>query len=183
MKKLFFFLLFTAYFMQSHAQFGYKKFFYSVGVTGKYLSADEYTGYDFNLSFVPRYNFWEINEENTVSVEARPEIGIGTRDWYIYGAYEETFPTRVSFGLPVLFNYNWGLNAEEDSAYKLGFYIGGGYNYANVFSDTPPYKAIHGPAFDFGLRFDGEPVSHISFIYTHGIDGGNIYSLGFYYDF
>jgi hypothetical protein len=183
MKKIYSLILFLGVIYTSNAQFGFKKFFYSVGVTGKYMTADKYTGYDFNLTFVPRYNFWEINGENTVSIEARPQIGIGTRDWYIYREYEEVFPTRLSFALPVMINYNWGLNAEEDSDFVVGFYIGGGYNYSNVVSDTPPYDAIHGPVFDFGLRFDGEPVSHVSFMYTHGIDGGKIYSVGFYYDF
>ncbi len=183
MKKIILLFIFITFYHVSQAQFGYKRFFYSIGVTGKYMTDAKYTGYDFNLTFIPRYNLIEINGENTISVEARPQIGIGTRDWYIYGEYDETFPTRVSYAIPLIFNYNWGLNAEESSDYLVGFYIGGGYNYANVFSDTPPYDAIHGPIVDFGLRFDGAPVSHISFMYTHGLDGGKIYSFGFYYDF
>ena len=183
MKKIITLLFIIGIYFNGQAQFGFKKFFYSVGVTGKYLTADKYTGYDFNLTFVPRYNFVEISHESTLSVEIRPQIGIGTRDWYIYGEYDTTFPTRMSYAIPILVNYNWGLNAEEDSDYILGFYLGGGYNYANVYSKTPPYEAIHGPAIDFGLRFDGEPVSHISFMYTFGVDGGKIYNVGFYYDF
>ncbi len=183
MKKIAFLYFFVVFFQLSQAQYGFKRYFYSIGVNGKYVTAPKYTGYDFNLTFIPRYNLIEINGENTISVEARPQIGIGTRDWYIYGEYDETFPTRLSYAVPILFNYNWGLNAEEDSAYLLGFYVGLGYNYSNVISDTPPYDAIYGPTLDFGLRFEAAPVSHISFIYTHGVDDRKLYSLGFYYDF
>jgi len=182
MKRIILVFLFTIS-LHSQAQYGYKKFFSSVGVTGQYMKAPKYTGYDFNLTYIARYNFVEINFENTVSIEARPQIGIGTRDWYIYGAYPETFPTRMSYSMPVLLNYNWGLNAEENSVFLTGVSFGGGYNFSNVLSDEPPYETIHGPCFNLDFRVDADPVSHISFFYTHGLDGANLFSLGFYYDF
>ena len=182
MKKIVLFSL-LVFSLNSFGQYGYKKWYLSLGVTGKYMLAEKYTGYDFNLTFVPRYNFVEFNFENTLSIEARPQIGIGTRDWYHYGEYDQTFPTRFSYAIPVIVNYNWGLNAEESSVFVTGLYFGVGYNYVNVYSKEPPYDAIHGPVFDLGLRIDGDPISHVSFMYTYGLNGGRIYSLGFFYDF
>ena len=175
--------LFFGFSLQLQAQYGYKRFFPSIGVTGQYMTAPKYTGYDFNLTFIARYNFVEINFENTVSVEVRPQIGMGTRDWYIYGAYSETFPTRMSYSMPVLFNYNWGLNAEENSVFLTGVSFGGGYNFSNVLSDEPPYEIIQGPCFNLDFRVDADPVSHVSLFYTHGLDGARLFSVGFYYDF
>ncbi len=183
MKKKIFIILLLGIYWNSFSQYGYKRFFSSLGVTGKYMKAPKYTGYDFNATFIARYNFVEINFENTISVEIRPQIGIGTRDWYIYGAYPETFPTRMSYALPVLLNYNWGLNAEENSIFLTGISFGAGYNYSNVVSDEPPYEAIQGPCFNLDFRVDANPVSHISFLYTLGNDDSRMYSVGFFYDF
>jgi len=182
MKKYFIILILLIGF-QSVAQFGFKKWYLSGGVTGHYLTAPKYTGYDFNATFIPRYNFVELTQENTLSIEARPQIGIGTRDWYIYREYDETFPTRFSFGIPVIVNYNWGLNSEENSLFLLGFYLGGGYGYYNVVSNEPPYDAIHGFVIDAGIHIDGSPISHIGLTYVIGNDGSRIYSFGFFYDF
>ena len=168
---------------KSYAQFGFKKWYYSIGVTGKYLEAPKYTGYDFNLTFIPRYNFAQLNMESTLSVEVRPQIGIGTRNWYIYKEYDEVFPTRMSYALPVLVNYNWGLNSEENSLYLVGFYFGGGYGIANVVSKEPPYEPVHGFVIDAGMYFDGGPISNINMSYTIGLDGSKIYSFGFLYSF
>ncbi len=182
-KYMLLFVLLLTFSSETFAQYGFKKWYISVGVTGKYMTSEKYTGYDFNATFIPRYNFYEFNYENTLSIEARPQVGIGTRDWYIYREYEDVFPTRFSYSLPVIINYNWGLNAEEASMFVTGIYFGGGYNYTNVYSKEPPYEAIHGPIFDLGFRLDGQPVSHVSLMYTYGLKGGRIYSLGFYYDF
>jgi len=168
---------------QSFSQYGFKKFYLSLGITGHYLKAEKYSGYDFNATVIPRYNFAELNLESTLSIEARPQIGIGTRDWYIYHEYDETFPTRLSYGIPVLVNYNWGLNSEENSLFLLGFYVGGGYGYYNVYSNEPSYDAIHGFVIDGGVHLDASPVSHIGFTYVFGNNGSKIYSFGFYYDF
>ncbi len=81
MKKIVLFSL-LVFSLNSFGQYGYRKWYLSLGVTGKYMLSEKYTGYDFNLTFVPRYNFVEFNFENTLSIEARPQIGIGTRDWY-----------------------------------------------------------------------------------------------------
>jgi len=170
--------------MQSFGQFGFKKWYFSAGAVGKYLTAEKYTGYDFNLTFIPRYNFVEINSESTLSVEVRPQIGIGTRNWYLYGEYDTTFPTRMSYGMPLLINYNWGLNSEENSMFITGFYIGGGYGISNVLSNEPPYDPVHGFVIDAGVRMDGSPISHLGATYTIGLDGkSNVYSFGFFYDF
>ncbi len=182
MKKIFF-LVIIFFFFQAHSQYGFRKFYISGGFTGKYMTAPKYTGYDFNFTFIPRYNFVELTHESTLSIEARPQIGIGTRDWYIYREYDDIYPTRLSYGLPVLVNYNWGLNSEEDSLYLLGFYVGGGFGITNVISDEPPYDSIYGFMIDAGLHIDSAPVSHISFTYTFGNDGSKVYSFGFFYDF
>jgi hypothetical protein len=168
---------------QSIAQFGYKKWYLSGGVTGHYLTAEKYTGYDFNATFISRYNFVELNQESTISIEARPQIGVGTRDWYKYREYDETFPTRMSYALPVLVNYHWGLNSEENSLYLIGFYFGGGYGIYNVISKEPPYDMIHGVIFNAGIHLDSNPVSHLGISYTIGNDGSRVYSFGFFYDF
>ena len=182
MKKVIFLVLLMIS-LNAVAQFGFKKWYLSTGITGQYMTAPKYTGYDFNLTFIPRYNFVEINKESTLSIEARPQIGIGTRDWYIYREYDETFPTRFSYGIPVLINYNWGLNSEENSMFMLGFYAGVGYGISNVISDEPPYDPIHGIVIDAGVHIDSSPISHMGLMYTIGNDGSRIYSFGFYYDF
>jgi len=181
MKKLIFLLLFATS-LNAVAQFGYKKWYLSAGVTGKYMTAPKYTGYDFNLTFIPRYNFAELSTESTFSIEVRPQVGIGTRDWYNYREYDETFPTRFSYAIPVIINYNWGLNSEENSLYVLGFYLGGGYGITNVVSNEPPYDPIYGFVIDAGMHIDSSPISHISFMYTIGNDGSRVYSFGFFYD-
>ncbi len=183
MKKVLFFLLVVVGF-KSFSQFGFKKFYITAGITGQYLTHTKYTGYDVNLTFVPRYNFYEVNPEATFSIEIRPQIGAGFRNWYPNGNNRHViFPKRVSYAAPVLLNFNWGLSSEENSQYLYGFYVGGGYNYSNVISKDPPYEAIHGFAIDAGVHFDGSPVSHISLMYTFGRNGNAIYSFGFYYDF
>ncbi len=169
--------------LKSYSQLGYKKFYFSTGITGQYMQAPKYTGYDFNWTFIPRYNIAELSAESTLSIEARPQIGVGFRDWYQYRAYDETFPMRFSYALPVLMNINMGLNSEENSLYLLGFYAGVGYSYSNVISKEPPYDPIHGLVIDAGVHIDGSPISHISAMYTIGNDGSHIYSFGFYYDF
>jgi len=183
MKKSFLLIITLLVGLNSFSQFGYKKVYMSMGFTGKYMTASKYTGYDFNMTFIPRYNFVEITQESTLSIEARPQLGIGTRDWYIYREYDEVYPTRISFGLPVIINYNWGLNSEENSLYLLGFYIGGGFNVLNVISDEPPYEAIYGLIIDAGIHIDSSPVSHLGISYTIGNDGSKVYSFGFFYDF
>jgi len=180
-KTIFLFLILTGF--SIHAQFGFKKWYISTGFTGKYMTAPKYTGYDFNFTVIPRYNFAELTKESTLSIEARPQIGIGTRDWYKYREYDDTFPTRLSYGIPVLINYNWGLNSEESSLFLLGFYVGGGYGITNVVSNEPPYDPIHGFVIDAGIHVDSAPVSHVSILYTIGNDGSRVYSFGFYYDF
>ncbi len=182
MKKIFIAIIFLIGF-QSFAQFGFKKWYISTGFTGQYMTASKYTGYDFNLTIIPRYNFVELSQESTLSVEIRPQIGIGTRNWYKYREYDETFPTRFSYGIPLIFNYNWGLNSEENSLYLLGFYVGAGYGIFNVVSQEPPYDPIHGLVLDAGMHIDSSPVSHIGISYTIGNDGSRIYSFGFFYDF
>ena len=182
MKKIVF-IIFVLIGFNASAQFGFKKWYMSLGVNGKYMEAPKYTGYDFNLTFIPRYNFAEISHESVFSIEARPQIGIGTRNWYNYGEYPDTFPTRFSYGLPLLINYNWGLNSEENSLFLVGFYIGAGYGITNVYSTAPPYEPIHGVVIDAGMRIDAVPVSHIGITYTMGQDGRKIYSFGMFYDF
>ena len=182
MKKTFVFLLLLIGF-QLFSQFGYKKFYFSAGINGQYLTAPKYTGYDANLSFIPRYNFAQFNAEATFSIEARPQIGIGFRNWHKYREYDEVFPSRFSYSIPVIVNFNWGLNSEENSLYLVGLYLGGGYNYSNVISKEPPYDAVHGLVIDAGIRFDGAPIPQIGIMYTIGNDGSRIYSFGLYYDF
>jgi hypothetical protein len=183
MKKIIIILLLIFSIQTSFGQFGYKKWYFSAGATAKYMQAEKYSGYDFNLTFIPRYNFIEINQENTFSIEIRPQIGIGTRNWYIYRAYDETFPTRLSYSMPILINYNSGLNSEENSLFLLGFYIGGGYGITNVLSNEPPYEPIHGFVIDAGIRIDGSPISHLGTTYTIGQNGDKVFSFGFFYDF
>ncbi len=182
MKRILIVLLILTGF-QTYSQFGYKKFYISAGLTGQYLTAPKYTGYDINLTAIPRYNFAQLGPESTFSIEVRPQIGLGFRNWYKYREFDDTFPTRISYALPVLVNFNWGLNSEENSLYLIGLYLGGGYNYSNVFSETPPYDAVHGFVIDGGIHIDGAPIPQIGFMYTIGNDGSRIYSFGFYYDF
>jgi hypothetical protein len=166
------------------AQFGYKKFYFSAGFTGQYMTAPKYTGYDFNLTAIPRYNFAQLSQESTLSIEVRPQIGIGYRNWYKYREYDNTFPRRMSYSIPAIINFNWGLNSEENSLYLVGLYFGAGYSYSNVISTAEPYyDAIHGFVIDAGMRIDGSPIPQIGLMYTIGNDGSRIYSLGFYYDF
>ena len=61
MKKIFFLILIISGF-NAVAQFGYQKWFLSGGITGKYLTAPKYTGYDFNVTFIPRYNFAQLSK-------------------------------------------------------------------------------------------------------------------------
>ncbi len=182
MKKLLFILFIIAGF-KSFSQFDFRKFYIAGGITGQYLTHSKYTGYDINLTFIPRYNFVELSHEATLSIEARPQIGIGFRNWHIDNGRHLIFPKRMSYGVPVLVNFNWGLNSEDSSLYLLGFYVGGGYNYTNVISKDPSYEAIHGFVIDAGVHFDGSPISHISFMYTFGQNGNRVYGFGFYYDF
>jgi len=182
MKNYFFLLLFIVS-VSIQAQFGYKKFYFSAGFTGQYMTAPKYTGYDINLTAIPRYNFVEFGPESTLSIEARPQIGIGFRNWYRYREYDDTFPQRISYSIPVLLNINWGLNSEENSLYLVGLYLGGGYSYGNVFSETPPYDPVQGFVIDAGIHIDGAPISHVGLMYTIGNDGSRVYSFGFYYDF
>ncbi len=182
MKKVFVFLMIIIG-LQSFSQFGYKKFYFTTGITGQYLTTSKYTGFDVNLTFIPRYNFVEFNPEATLSVEIRPQIGAGFRNWYSRDGRHLSFPTRVSYASPLLINFNWGLSSEENSQYLFGLYIGCGYNYANVISKTPSYEAIHGFVIDAGIHFDSSPISHLSLMYTFGNKGNRIYGFGFYYDF
>ena len=182
MKKIIFLALFITGW-QAFSQFGIKKWYLSAGFTGKYMTAPKYSGYDFNLTFIPRYNFASLGQESSLSVEVRPQVGIGTRDWYIYREYDDTYPTRMSYALPVLLNFNWGLNSEDNSLYLLGFYIGGGYGITNVVSTEPSYDPIHGFIIDAGMHVDGSPISHVSISYTIANDGSRVYTFGFFYDF
>ena len=91
----------------------------------------------------------------------------------------------MSYGIPLLINYNWGLNSEENSMFITGFYFGGGYGISNVVSSKAPYyDPVHGIVIDAGIRMDGSPVSHVGATYTIGLDGkSNVYSFAFFYDF
>lgn len=182
MKKVFLILLIMIG-LQSFSQFGYKKFYMTGGITGQYLTSSKYTGYDINLTFIPRYNFYEISHETVLSIEPRPQIGVGFRNWYVDNGRHLIFPMRLSYSLPVLVNFHFGLSSEENSQYLYGFYIGGGYNYSNVISKDPPYEPIYGYVIDAGVHFDSAPISHLSFMYTIGHNGDKIYSFGFLYDF
>ncbi len=183
MKKIFYIVLLFWFSVNMSAQLGYKKFFISAGLTGQYMTAPKYTGYDINLTAIPRYNLVELSLESTISIEARPQIGVGFRNWYIYREYDEQYPARISYSLPVILNLNWGLNAEENSLNLLGFYAGVGYSISNVISNEPPYDPIYGLVIDAGMHMEGSPISHVSVMYTIGNDGSRIYSFGFYYDF
>jgi len=169
----------------ANAQFEYKKFYFSAGLTGQFMSAPKYSGFDINLTAIPRYNIKELTYESTLSIEARPEIGVGFRNWNKYREYDDIFPTRISYSLPILLNYNWGLNSEEDSLYNLGFYFGGGGVYSNVISTTEPpyYDPIYGFVIDAGFRINSLPVTELGFMYTIGNDGSRIYSVGLYFFF
>jgi len=180
-KFLFVLIIITG--LKSFSQFGYRKFYITGGISGQYLTHSKYTGYDINLTFIPRYNFVELSQEATFSIEARPQVGIGFRNWHIDDGQHLIFPKRMSYAAPVLVNFNWGLYSEDNSLYLFGFYIGGGYNYTNVISNDPLYEAIHGFAIDAGVHFDGSPISHIGLMYTFGQNGNRVYSFGFYYDF
>ena len=165
-----------------NAQFGFKKFYFSAGLTGQYMTAPKYTGYDINLTAIPRYNFTEISSESTLSIEVRPQVGIGFRNWYNYREYSNIFPRRISYSIPAIVNFNWGLDSEENSFYPVGFYFGGGYSYSNVVSTAAPfYEAIHGFVIDAGIRLVGSPLSNVGLMFTIGNDGSRIYSFGLYY--
>ncbi len=183
MKKNLLIILFLITILEVYSQSGYKKFFISAGFTGQYMTAPKYTGYDINLTAIPRYNLAELSLESTLSIEARPQIGVGFRNWYKYREYDDQYPARISYALPVLFNFNWGLNSEENSMNLLGFYAGAGYSINNVFSSEPPYDPIYGFVIDAGMRLDSGPISHVSVLYTIGNDGSRVYSFGFFYDF
>ena len=185
MKKIILLAFFLMSYSIANAQFEYKKFYFSAGLTGQFMSAPKYSGFDINLTAIPRYNIKELTYESTLSIEARPEIGVGFRNWNKYREYDDIFPTRISYSLPILLNYNWGLNSEEDSLYNLGFYFGGGGVYSNVISTTEPpyYDPIYGFVIDAGFRINSLPVTELGFMYTIGNDGSRIYSVGLYFFF
>ena len=180
MKKILFFLMLMIGF-QSFSQFDSKKIRVSLGITGQYMTAPKYTGHDVNMTAISRYNFAPLNLESTISIEVRPQIGVGFRNWYKYGEYKDVFPMRLSYSIPVIINYNWGLNSGDISSYLIGFYFGVGYNYSNVISKTPPYEGIHGIVIDAGMRFNG--TTQAGLMYTIGNDGSRIYSVGLYFDY
>lgn len=120
-------------------------YIHSAGVGGYLSSLVPYPA----IEYVPRLNFYEIDQKTAFSVETRITGGYYLKS----GTYTDKH--NFAFYIPLLFNYNSGCGATRVSDRTFGYYggIGGAYNIYYNYSDLGSFNNF-GPMVDAGIRFD-----------------------------
>ncbi|GEM_PF-3340748 len=157
-----------------------QKWQYSAGLQGNWVDGKKYTGYDLNLIFAPKYTIKEFDSENSIYAEIQPAIGVGFRNWHEnQGTGKDVYPSRISYSVPIVFGYNYGINATENSMSTFGFYAAAGYGMNNVISSDPSFDAIQGIVLQAGLYLPTAPIGRFGFSYTIGNSDKKTYSVVF----
>ncbi|MDQ2753828.1 MAG: hypothetical protein M3R72_12465 [Bacteroidota bacterium] len=159
----------------------------SLGLTpavlfGKDESSNNFSLYQTNFTYFPRYNFVE-NENSSVSIGAPVGAGVG-----IVNSSTGDPGVGFSFDLPAVLDYNIGCKSTPENETYFGGYFGAGFGYSRNSVSGSSYTNMtassYGPLLRAGVRigsakesFKGHAIT-IGFFYKKGLEAAKYNTAG-----